>query len=417
MAQLAFEPIDRALLDGEFGPAAAAAMRLLRRYGAVLGAETFVSIQSAHIDGCLYHGPSSIDFVRRFADLAGQVRVPTTLNVAAVDVLHPGWHQGDPDIIDAQQELTRLHEALGCLATLTCAPYQRMIQPLQGEHVAWAESNAIVFANSVLGARTDRYGDFTDLCAALTGRVPYVGLHRPENRLATLIVVVPDRQACGMPGDLYFACLGYVLGKSAIGQVPAIVNLASATRDELKALGASAASSGALALFHVVGLTPEAPTLAAVTDGREATLPSIRVTAADLHDALARLCPLDAGEPIAAVCLGTPHFSIDEFMRLAECVRATGASATVEVYVSTSREIEAEVRSRADLACLFDFGIRIVVDTCTYLAPVVRETQGAIATNSGKWAHYGPGNLKRRVGLMTMERCVRAAIAGEVVPA
>jgi predicted aconitase len=154
MAQLAFEPIDRALLDGEFGPAAAAAMRLLRRYGAVLGAETFVSIQSAHIDGCLYHGPSSIDFVRRFADLAGQVRVPTTLNVAAVDVLHPGWHQGDPDIIDAQQELTRLHEALGCLATLTCAPYQRMIQPLQGEHVAWAESNAIVFANSVLGART-----------------------------------------------------------------------------------------------------------------------------------------------------------------------------------------------------------------------------------------------------------------------
>jgi predicted aconitase len=414
MNRLAFEPIDQALLAGEFGPAAAAAMRLLQRYGEVLDADAFVSIHSAHIDGCLYHGPSSIDFVRRFVDLAGRVRVPTTLNVAAVDVVHPGWYQGNPEIIEAQRELTALHEQLGCLATLTCAPYQRMIQPLPGEHVAWAESNAIVFANSVLGARTDRYGDFTDLCAALTGRVPYVGLHRSENRYATLLVEAPDRQACGMPGDLFFACLGYVLGKAAIGQVPVVVNLSSATRDELKALGASAASSGATALFHVTGLTPEAPTLAAATDGREAALSSIKITARDLHEALASLCPLTTGEPIAAVCLGTPHFSIDEFRQLAELVRAQHAPATVEVYVSTSRETEEDVRNRADLACLFDFGVEIVVDTCTYLAPVVRKTQGAIVTNSGKWAHYGPGNLKRRVGLMTMERCVRSATLGEV---
>jgi predicted aconitase len=416
MSRLAFEPVDRGLLDGDFGAAAARAMRMLQRYGEVLGADKFVSIHSAHIDGCLYHGPSSIDFVRRFVDLSGSVRVPTTLNVAAVDVVHPGWHQGDPAIIDAQRQLTALHEQLGCLATLTCAPYQRMIQPLPGEHVAWAESNAIVFANSVLGARTDRYGDFTDLCAALTGRVPYVGFHRPENRYATLLVEVPDREASGMPADLYFACLGYVLGKRAIGHVPVVVNLGSATRDDLKALGAAAASSGALALFHAVGLTPEADSLASATNGRDAVLPVVRITLRDLHDALEQLCPLEESEPIAAVCLGTPHFSIDEFARLAKLVDAQASSASVEVYVSTSREIEAEVRRRSDLACLFDFGVDIVVDTCTYLAPVVRESTGAIATNSGKWAHYGPGNLKRRVGLMTMERCVRSAVLGEVAP-
>lgn len=417
MGILQLEPVDRELLDGGFGPAAAHAMALLRRYGEVLDADRFVTIQSAHIDGCLYHGPSSIDFVRRFADLGGRVRVPTTLNVAAVDVAHPGWHQGDPAILAEQQLLTGLHEELGCLATLTCAPYQRMIQPLAGEHIAWAESNAIVFANSVLGARTDRYGDFTDLCAALTGRVPYVGLHRSENRLATLLVEVPDRADSSLPDDLYFACLGYVLGKRAIGHVPAIVDLAFASRDDLKALGASAASSGSLALFHVVGLTPEAASLDDATGGASATLPAVRITGSDLRDALARLCPLETGEPIAATCLGTPHFSISEFERLARLCATEARPAKVEVYVSTSREIEAEVRARADLAPIFDFGVEIVVDTCTYLAPVVREKRGAIATNSGKWAHYGPGNLKRRVGLMTMERCLRSAAIGEVAPA
>ncbi|MDB5674164.1 MAG: uncharacterized protein JWM65_1146, partial [Sphingomonas bacterium] len=165
------EPIDQALLDGAHGEASARAMAILMRYGQAADATRFVSIQSAHIDGCLYHGPSSIDFVRRFVDLGGRVRVPTTLNVAAVDVTHPEWHCGPAELIPVQSELTDLHEQLGCIPTLTCAPYQRMLRPTLGEHVAWAESNAIVFANSVLGARTDRYGDFADLCAALTGRV------------------------------------------------------------------------------------------------------------------------------------------------------------------------------------------------------------------------------------------------------
>jgi predicted aconitase len=410
MDRLSLDPVDRELLSGGFGPAASRAMTLLHRYGEVLGADRFVSISSAHIDGCLYHGPSSIDFVRRFTDLNGKVRVPTTLNVAAVDVVHPGWHQGPPEILVAQQELTALHEELGCLATLTCAPYQRMVQPLLGDHIAWAESNAIVFANSVLGARTDRYGDFTDLCAALTGRVPYVGLHRPENRLATLLVEVPDPSVLAMPRDIYFACLGYVLGKRSIGHVPAITNLSSASRDDLKALGAAAASSGACALFHVVGITPEAADAMNVPPDT----PRIRIEGQELGEALATLCPLEPGEPIAAVCLGTPHFSIDEFELLAERISAQTDAACVEVYVSTSREIEASLRRRSDLAHLFSFGVEIVVDTCTYLAPVVRERRGAIVTNSGKWAHYGPGNLKRRVGLMTLDRCLRSAVQGRV---
>jgi hypothetical protein len=411
------EPIDQMLLDGDYGKASAHAMSLLVKYGAVFGAERFISIDSAHIDGCLYHGPSSIDFVRSFVDLGGRVRVPTTLNVAAVDVVHPGWHQGSPNLLSEQALLTSLHEDLGCIPTLTCAPYQRMLRPRCGDHIAWAESNAIAFANSVLGARTDRYGDFTDLCAALTGRVPYVGLHRPENRRATLVVRAPAIEVTGLARDLYFAAMGYVLGSRSADNVPAMVGLpADASEDELKAIGACAASAGAIALFHAVGITPEANTLSEAIGDADAAPAEITVTADDLREAIRSLCPLEDGEAIAALCLGTPHFSISEFENLARVVNGRRAAPGVEVYVSTSREIAAHVETAPALAPVLEFGANLVVDTCTYLAPVVRETTGAIVTNSGKWAHYGPGNLGRRVGLMSLEDCVRSAETGRVVP-
>jgi predicted aconitase len=405
---------DRALLAGEFGPAASVAMKMLVRYGSVLGADSFISIQSAHIDGCLYHGQSSLDFVRRFVELGGQVRVPTTLNSAAVDTTHPGWHVGDPALLRWQSELTAQYEALGCIPTLTCAPYQRLNRPRLGEHTAWAESNAIVFANSVLGARTERYGDFMDLCAALTGRTPNLGLHRDADRRATILVEAPSLEATNLPRDLYFACIGHVAGERAGARVPAITGMpADATEDELKALGASAATSGAVALFHAIGITPEAATLEQATHGLEPTAKT-RITLTDLRSAVASLSLFEAGEPIAAVCLGTPHFSMQEFTAFSRLIEGVTPADGVEIYVSTSREIAAQVNAHPMHERLQRFGVQIVVDTCTYLAPVVRAPSGIILTNSVKYAHYGPGNLKRRVGLMTLERCIRSAIAGKV---
>jgi len=409
-------PIDHALLDGVYGAGAAHAMNLLVRYGKAIGATCFITIQSAHIDGCLYHGPSSLDFVRGFISLGAKVRVPTTLNVAAVDVMHPDWNAGDPALIPAQTELTTLHEALGCNATLTCAPYHRIIRPLFGEHIAWAESNAIVFANSVLGARTDRYGDFTDLCAAITGRVPYAGLHCDENRRAKLIVEVVPPAASDLPRDLYFAALGYCLGGVAADRVPLLSGLpADTTEDELKSLGAAAASSGAIALFHVLGLTPEASTIAQAT-GTSASPPSISIDAASLRRAAQALCAVRPHDQVAAICLGTPHFSVEEFRTLARLVANRTRHPSVQVYVSTSREIAARVLQGPDAAAIEGFGIKIVVDTCTYVAPMVCGKQGAILTNSAKFAHYGPGNLRRQVALLSLERCIASAERGAVAP-
>src|SRR5437867_3123645 len=178
---------EEAMLGGEAGPAVQLASRLLVWLGEITGADRLVPIVAAHVDGCLYHGPVSIDFARRLVEGGGRVCVPTTLNVGSVDLLHPTLFRGDPGVALAARELMRLCTELGCLPTWTCAPYQLTQRPAFGEHVAWAESNAIVFANSVLGARTARYGDFTDIAAGLTARVPYAGLHRDEGRHAGVL--------------------------------------------------------------------------------------------------------------------------------------------------------------------------------------------------------------------------------------
>lgn len=410
------ESIDRDLLDGRFGPAAARAMSLLVRYGSAIGATRFISITAAHIDGCLYHGPSSVEFAERFAGLGGRVRVPTTLNSAAVDVAHPELNHAPPGLLAAQRKLIALYKRLGCIETLTCAPYQRVNRPAFGQHIAWGESNAIVFANSVLGARTDRYGDFTDLCAALTARVPLAGLHCDENRQATARFDIVEQGHSGQPRDLYFAAVGYLIGTAALGRVPLLVGLPTdATEDELKALGASAAASGSVALFHALHITPEASTMEQAA-GKRALECSLHIDAQAIENAIRMLCPLEPGEPLAAMCVGTPHFSRAEFATLGALVSGRRAAPGVEVYVSTSREVATEIRASGDLERLEEFGGKVVLDTCAYFAPIVRGTDGVIVTNSAKFAHYGPGNLRRRVGLMTLQRCVRSAELGVVAP-
>ena len=410
------EQIDQQLLSGEVGPAARRAMQILHQYALVVDAQSFVSIESAHIDSCLYHGPSGLDFVNSFLDLGGRVRVPATLNVAAIDLVHPEYSQASSSLTEAQRAMARAYTDLGCQPTLTCAPYHRKQRPKRGQHIAWAESNAIVFANSCLGARTDRYGDFTDLCAALTGRVPLAGLHLAENRLATFVLDTVDLHSSGLERDLYFACLGYFLGAVAGTRVAVIQGApADTSEDELKALGAAAASSGAVAMFHMIGVTPEADTLEQATGGKANRVETIRVGSTQLNAILDQLCPVEPGEPVAALCAGTPHFSLQEFKHLAERVRGRKARQSVDVFISTSRETAGQLDSADWADQLWEFGVKIIVDTCTYLTPVVLRGEGIIVTNSAKWAHYAPGTINSRSALMSMERCIRCAEQGKIV--
>ncbi len=404
---------DAAMLAGEMGAATQMAMRILATMAGVYGAEQLLDIESAHIDGCLYHGYSGLEFAERLAAGGARVVVPTTLNVGAVDLLHPEVFRGPAQAGQWATRMMRAYEAMGCRPTFTCAPYQAMHRPPLGAQIAWAESNAIVFANSVLGARTNRYGDFIDICCALTGRAPDVGLHQRENRRGQLLfrlAGVPERL---LREDVVFPVLGYWLGARTGTKIPVIEGLPpDATEDQLKALGAAAASSGGVALFHAIGVTPEAPTLDAAFHGQPPEAIN-DVTLDDLKTTLGVLSTAPDG-PIQVVALGSPHFSLDEFARLLPLVEAHPPRPEVEFIVCTHRLALAALQQRGWLARLRARGVQIIVDTCVVVTPIVRARGGVLMTNSGKFAHYSPGNIGLQVVYGSLEECVRSAAAGEV---
>lgn len=304
----------------------------------------------------------------------------------------------------------RYYSAMGCRQTWTCAPYQLADRPRFGEQIAWAESNAIVFANSVLGARTERYGDFIDLCAAITGMVPAVGLHTDEGRVATVLVDVHGVPGRAMERDTFFHALGHLLGKWAGRAIAVIDGVPQATEDQLKALGAAAASSGSVAMFHMVGVTPEAPTLREALGGR-APERTITLGGAELQAAAAELTSTSTSA-LGAVSIGTPHFSYDEFTRLRRLLAGRAISPALEFFVSTGRATLARIDDEGWGDELRRCGVQIVTDTCTYITPILSGRPGAVMTNSAKWAWYAPNNLGYDVIFGSLEECVESAVRG-----
>ncbi|MER8847439.1 MULTISPECIES: aconitase X [Mesorhizobium] len=404
---------DRSMLDGEEGPSAAAAMKILLAFSNAIGAGGLLDVTGAHIDGCLYHGKAGLDFVERLVEGSGRVRVPTTLNVGSFDLIHPGMVKMPAAEEMPARRLMKAHLELGCQATFTCAPYQTRFRPEFGQQIAWGESNAIVFANSVIGARTNRYGDFIDLCCAMTGRAPAWGLHLSENRRGRILFELDV--ADGEPSDSLFVGVGLIIGQASGDLVPVISGLPQPRdEDQLKALGAAAATTGAVALFHAVGITPEAGTLDEAFRG-QAPEETIRISRADVDQALARLSRVPDGTPLAAVSLGTPHFSHAEWMRLLPLLRAVAPGRGIPIYVNTGRATLTRLQEEGALDGTQAFGLIPVADTCTYVTTILERLDGVVMTNSGKWAHYAPGNIGVTVAFAEMRDCIRSAAVGHVV--
>jgi predicted aconitase len=403
---------EKDMAAGGQGAAAAFALDILLRFGEAIGAPALLEIAQAHVDGCLYHGEVSLDFVERLVAEGGRVRAPTTLNVGSMDLLHPELIGGAAALRSAGRRLMEAHLALGCERSFTCAPYQTRFRPRFGEQIAWGESNAIVFANSAIGARTNRYGDFIDLCCAMTGRAPAFGLHLDANRKGEILFRVHDAAEAT---DTLYVAIGAIVGARSQGRIPVIEGLPPPrSEDQLKALGAVAASTGSVALFHAIGITPEAPTYRDAFGGGEPRQ-IIELSSADLRDALAKLSTAPEGAPLVAVSLGTPHFSVGEFQTLAPLLSGFRAAPGVEVYVNTGRETYAAIAGNGLLAGLEAAGVIVVTDTCTYVTSILRELDGVVMTNSGKWAHYAPGNLGVEVAFGSLEDCIASAAAGRVV--
>jgi predicted aconitase len=412
---LALSAFDVAVTKGEFGKAAASAMGIVTAFSDAIGASELLDISGAHVDGCLYHGDVSLDFVERLVAEQGKVRVPTTLNVGSVDLIHPEIMRLSANERAPGERLMKAHEELGCIASFTCAPYQTLFRPRFGEQIAWGESNAIVFANSVIGARTNRYGDFIDLCCAMTGRAPAWGLHLDENRLGETLFRLTGFPASLEPSDRLYVAMGLLIGEASGESIPVIEGLPPPRdEDQLKALGAAAASSGSVGLFHAVGITPEAATSAEAFGGRSPRA-IIDLGPEAIEGALRSLSNAPEGAPLVAVCLGTPHFSRREWDRFLPLLRQAAPKRGVPIYVNTGRATLERLQRDGLLHGTEGFSLIPVVDTCTYITAILERLDGVVMTNSGKWAHYAPGNIGVSVAFGALEDCLASAAAGRIV--
>ncbi len=407
---------ERAILAGDLGPAQRFALDLVVRTGQVMGARRLIAVRSAHVASCFYSGSVNLDFAEFLVAAGAEVAVPTTLNVGSVDLLHPELRpEGrDSETVAGARRLMQCYERLGCRVTWTCAPYQLDGRPGFGDQVVESESNSVAFTNSVLGARAEKYGDFLDICAAVTGRVPLAGLHRPENRRGQILFTLPVLPDSLLESDMLYHVLGYLVGRMTGHKVPIIQGLPpSASEDQLKALGAAAAASGAVKLFHVLGVTPEAPDLETACRGGQPES-RIAVTGEMLLAARDALSTAAEGRP-SAICLGTPHFSLAEFERLVGLLAGRRVHPGIRLYVATSRHVLAQADARGWRAPLEAAGATLVVDTCTYFLPLVEGCGDLVMTPSAKWAYYAPGNLGVKVVFGSLPECVASAIEGRVV--
>ena len=405
---------DRAMLNGERGPAPQLAMSIVVRMAEVYGAATLMDISQAHIDSTIYLGDATLEFAERLAAMGARVAVPTSLNVSGVDEC--GWKDWavSPEWAAKAARQMLAYERMGARPTWTCAPYQTDMRPQFGQQIAWGESNAIAFANSVIGARTERYPDLLDICCAITGRVPAVGLHLTALRAGELLLRLTGIPPALQHDDQFFAVLGHLVGKLSGDLIPVIDGVeATPAEDQLKAFAAAAASSGRVALFHMVGVTPEAPTLDAAFQGRPPGR-VIDITLAALREARAELTTAD-GRELDMVILGSPHFSLAEFSQLAPLVRGCRKHARVRFLVTSSRLMKERAAEAGVLEPVLAFGAEITLDTCILASPMLPPEIKTLMTNSAKYAYYAPSLLNTRVTFGSLADCVRSAIEGRVV--
>ncbi|CAG8888464.1 unnamed protein product [Penicillium egyptiacum] len=414
---LQLSDFDKDLLQGLHGEASRTAIQIVLRMASLLGATELMNVTQVHVDGCLYTGPGSLLFAEKLRDLGGRVRVPTTLNSISID--QSRWRdQGvDNSFGEAATKLAKAYTDMGSTPTFTCAPYQLKTAPRQGEQVAWAESNAVVYANSVLGARTMKYPDFLDICVALTGRAPRGGPHVDINRLASLIVRV-DVQDVDAIDDSFFPILGYKIGSLAANRIPVIVGLQALapSKDDLKAFGAAFATVCSAPMFHILGVTPEATSLSAVVD-KVHQIPSVDIEMRHLVEHWQRLNSASEQQAVDLVSLGNPHFSFKEMEKLAHLCQGRAKAQEVSVIVTCGRSSYGLASQAGLVELLENFGVQFITDTCWCMItePTIRTTTNAIMTNSGKYAHYGPGLTGRKFFLGSLMQCVEAACRGSYI--
>ena len=407
VAKLDLSPSDKAMLAGAVGPARRIAMEVICAMAALQGATALVDVTQGHIDGCILANTANLRFAETMAEMGGRVHIPTTMNAISVD--HGNWRtQGVPPVFGLRAaRLADAYVKMGARPTFTCAPYLLETAPEAGENIGWSESNAVIFANTVLAARTVKHPDYLDLFIAMTGRAPLSGVYLRANRAPRrrIHIDLPEGH-----DDALWPMLGYIAGQLAPNSIPLLTGLetTTASRDDLKAMCAAFGTTSAAPMLHVAGHTPEAADFPEPHD-------LVTVTRKDLARVWAELN--QGPRQIDLVAFGSPHFSLSECRALADLAKGHRSAGT-DVIVTVGQNVLCEAREDGTLAKLEAFGATVFPDICwcSITEPLLPPEARSLMTNSGKYAHYAPGLSGREVRFGSLADCVETARAG-VAPA
>ena len=378
------------MLSGDYGEVVERSFRLLLRLGEIYGADRMIPVGSVQVAGVSYKsiGDPGLEFLEDIAEKGAKVRVPTTLNPPGMDL--EDWKElGFPeDFAEKQLRIIDTFKKMGIMMTATCTPYLVGNLPRFGEHIAWSESSAVSFANSVIGARTNREGGPSALAAALCGVTPNYGLHLDENRRPSFLVKVDAE----LKSNSDFGAMGYHVGKIVKDKVPYFHGIKGVNIDQLKALGAAMAASGAVALYHIEGLTPEAGFMDL------SGLETIEVGERELREAYEKL---NTGKDPDIIILGCPHASLKEIATLA--CKLEGKRLRKPLWICTSRVTKEAATKMGFTELIERAGGKVVADTCTVVSPIERMGYKTVGVDSGKAANYLPGFCKQQVVFKSLD--------------
>jgi predicted aconitase len=391
-------PEQQAMLEGHHGRSIQKAMQILATLGKIYGAEKMLPIRSVQISGVSYAnlGEAGLEWLSEMAVDGSQAKALTTLNPAGMDIENWQALGIDPEFAHNQNRVLDAFARMGVTPTCSCTPYLFGNLPTLGEHIAWAESSAVCYANSVLGARTNREGGPSALAAALTGFTPAYGLHLDENRRPTVTIEV----AAQPEGTSQFGILGKAIGDKLQGQqsVPFITGLMHASLEELKSFCASIATYGGTALFHMVNITPEVDQFSPPNDVIQITQVDMDIATSDLQGASLK--------EVDFVSLGCPHLSLREVQRIAELLQ--GKKVTKEFWITTSRPVKRLADAAGYTAIIETSGAKFAVDTCCVVAPIEGRFK-VMLTDSAKACYYAQARNKFKMHILPFDEVVREA--------
>ena len=387
------------MLDGEEGYAVKKSMEILVALGNIYGAEKLIRVGSVQVAGVSYHnlGDAGLEFLTELAE-DGNVKVLTTLNPAGMDL--EDWKElGISEEFAKKQNLViDAFRKMGIIISCTCTPYLIGNLPRYGEHIAWSESSAVTFANSVIGAKTNREGGPSALAAGFVGKTPYYGLHLEENRVPDAHVDVKVK----LKKLSDWGALGYCIGKRVQNKIPYITGIKDASLDELKTFCASVVTYGSKPLFYMKEITP---------GSEKHQPPKEKITIQDNDITEAYRSINDDVEGIDFVCIGCPHSSIKEIAEIANLLRNRRISSNTEFWVATSRSMKQLADKRSYTEIIEKAGGKFACDTCMAVAPLKGRFR-SVATTSAKGCYYSRhNNMKTKLG--SLEECIEAAVTGK----